>query len=300
MTVSMSRGIDVELGSVADLTRARGPRNIRRQNQKAAVSVHAAYEGEDTAEINKKVAEVMSSIPMPAGYTWTFGRSMQRAQEQQQQMLINVLLALACVYLVMAALFESLTHPLVIMSSLPFAFLGVVWTLVITNTPLNIMTMIGLVILVGIVVNNGIVLLDHINNFRKKGLSMEEAIMEGGRERFRPILMTAATTILGLVPMALGDANVGGLGYFPLARSVMGGLAASTILTLLVLPTFYSILGDMTNWSKKLWGMSSPDYRPLPTPTRVEVPDAGPAGEPQKRGLWRRLPTPRRPRFRKR
>jgi HAE1 family hydrophobic/amphiphilic exporter-1 len=295
LTVSMSRGIDVELGSVAELTRGRGPREIRRRDQKAAVSVHAAYEGEETADIHKRVAEMMNSIPMPAGYTWTFGRSMQRAQEQQRQMLINVLLALACVYLVMAALFESLTHPLVIMTSLPFAFLGVVWTLVLTDTPLNIMTMIGLVILVGIVVNNGIVLLDHINNYRRKGLSVEEAVMEGGRERFRPILMTAATTILGLVPMALGNANIGGLGYFPLARSVMGGLAASTILTLLVLPTFYSILEDINGWSKRLWAVSSPDYRPPSVPSPPETPPTEahrPGGAPKRR-LWRRLPRPR-------
>jgi len=176
-------------------------------------------------------------------------------------MLVNIILALCCVYLVMAALFESLSQPLVIMTSLPFAFLGVIWTLVVTNTPLNIMTMIGMVILVGIVVNNGIVLLDHINNYRKKGLPVEEAIFEGGRERFRPILMTAATTILGLVPMAVGDANIDGLGYYPLARSVMGGLAASTVLTLLVLPTFYSISEDIARWNRKIWGLSRPKPR---------------------------------------
>jgi HAE1 family hydrophobic/amphiphilic exporter-1 len=284
LTVGMNRGIDVELGSVADLSTGRGPRVIRRQNQKAAVSIHGAYEGGDPTEINKKVAEIMNSIPMPAGYTWTFGQSMQRAQEQRRQMLVNILLALACVYLVMAALFESLTHPLVIMTSLPFAFLGVVWTLILTKTPLNIMTMIGLVILVGIVVNNGIVLLDHINNFRRKGLSVEDAIMEGGRERFRPILMTASTTILGLVPMALGNANVGGLGYFPLARSVMGGLAASTILTLLVLPTFYSISEDLNRWSKRLWTVSSPQYIPPALP----APEDRASGMPHaKRRLWR-------------
>lgn len=261
LTVSMQSGIDVPLGSVAEFAIDRGPNRIFRENQKAAVTVSAAYEGKEGSDIHKQVAEVMNSILMPTGYSWTFGQRMQRAQEQQKQMLVNIILALCCVYLVMAALFESLMQPLVIMTSLPFAFLGVIWTLVITKTPLNIMTMIGMVILVGIVVNNGIVLLDHVNNYRKKGLSVEEAIFEGGRERFRPILMTAATTILGLVPMAVGDANIDGLGYYPLARSVMGGLAASTILTLLVLPTFYSISEDIKRWNRKIWGLSRPGPR---------------------------------------
>jgi HAE1 family hydrophobic/amphiphilic exporter-1 len=258
LTVSMDRGIDVPLGTVAAFSMDKGPGRIYRENQKAAVTVSAAYEGEQGTKIHGEVAKVMNSILMPTGYTWTFGQRMQRAQEQQKQMLVNIILALCCVYLVMAALFESLVQPIVIMTSLPFAFIGVIWTLVLTRTPLNIMTMIGMVILVGIVVNNGIVLLDHINNFRRKGLSVEEAVFEGGKERFRPILMTAATTILGLVPMALGDANIDGLGYYPLARSVMGGLAASTVLTLLVLPTFYSISEDISRWNRKIWGLSRP------------------------------------------
>jgi HAE1 family hydrophobic/amphiphilic exporter-1 len=210
-------------------------------------------------------------------------------------MLVNILLALACVYLVMAALFESLTHPLVIMTTLPFAFIGVIWTLVLWDTPLNIMTMIGMVILIGIVVNNGIVLLDHINNYRRSGLSVEDAILAGGRERFRPILMTAATTILGLMPMALGDANIDGLGYYPLARAVMGGLAASTILTLLVLPTFYAISEDMSNWRRKVWALSDP-RRPKSVPVPIAAPtDARAPEKPAapRRGLKRLIKFPR-------
>lgn len=266
MTVSLDRGIDVSLGSVAEFAMDKGPGRIYREDQKAAVTVSGAYEGPDPDKINGKVAEVMNSILMPTGYTWSFGQRQRRAQEQQKQMLVNILLALACVYLVMAALFESLTHPLVIMTTLPFAFIGVIWTMVLTDTPLNIMTMIGMVILIGIVVNNGIVLLDHINNYRRKGMSVEEAIIAGGRERFRPILMTAATTILGLLPMALGDANIDGLGYYPLARSVMGGLAASTVLTLLVLPTFYGISEDISNWRRKVWALSDPKRSRIGTP----------------------------------
>jgi HAE1 family hydrophobic/amphiphilic exporter-1 len=294
LTVSMNRGIDVQLGSVAEFAMDKGPGRIYREDQKAAVTVSGAYEGPEPEKINGKVAEVMNSILMPTGYTWSFGQQQRRAQQQQQQMLVNIILALACVYLVMAALFESLTHPLVIMTTLPFAFIGVIWTLVLWDTPLNIMTMIGMVILIGIVVNNGIVLLDHINNYRRGGLSVEEAILEGGKERFRPILMTAATTILGLMPMALGDANIDGLGYYPLARSVMGGLAASTILTLLVLPTFYAISEDLSRWRKKVWALSDPN-RPRIAP-RQAPPEPAVDATPKtgRRGLKRLIPRIRR------
>jgi HAE1 family hydrophobic/amphiphilic exporter-1 len=125
------------------------------------------------------------------------------------------------------------------MLCIPFAAFGVFWTLMVTNTPLNIMAMIGIVILIGVVVNNGIVLLDHIHNLRSRGMDRNTAIMEGCRDRFRPILMTASTTILGLLPLAVGKASIGDGYYFPMARAIMGGLATSTVLTLVVLPTFY-------------------------------------------------------------
>ena len=128
------------------------------------------------------------------------------------------------VYFLMASLFESIAHPFSIMLSLPFAMVGVAWTLLLTGTPNNLMAKIGLMVLVGVVVNNGIVLIDHVNNLRKRGLSRSEAVLEGCRERFRPILMTACTTILGLVPLAFGTSGIFELRYFPLARTVMGGL----------------------------------------------------------------------------
>jgi len=113
--------------------------------------------------------------------------------------------------------------------------------------------MIGTVILIGVVVNNGIVLIDHVNNFRKEGMPIEEALIEGGRERFRPIVMTAATTVLGLVPMAIGNAHVGNAQYYPLARAVMGGLISSTFLTLLALPTYYLLAERMRNSMSRVW-----------------------------------------------
>ena len=244
MPVSYHEGRPVRLEQVARFEFAKGAERIRRENQKTALTVQGSYEGEEFGELLDEVRAMMSSLDLPPGYSWSFGRQIRSSEEQQSQMGANVLLALFCVYLVMAALFESFLHPLVIMLCVPFAILGVIWTLALSGTPMNLFAMIGVVILIGVVVNNGIVLIDHINILRRRGLSRSEAIEEGCRDRFRPILMTASTTVLGLVPLAIGNAHVAGAYYYPLARAVMGGLAASTVLTLVLLPTFYVLAED--------------------------------------------------------
>ncbi|UCH85666.1 MAG: efflux RND transporter permease subunit [Candidatus Latescibacterota bacterium] len=253
LLVGMTDDRELTLGTVADLNRGRGPTTIRRQHQKAAVSVDGTYYSDEVDDMMGTVAAVMNSIQLPLGYSWSFGDEIQRQQEQKLDMLINILLALVCVYLVMAALFESLLHPLIIMFCLPFSGVGVILALVITGTDFNLMVFIGMVILIGIVVNNGIVLIDHVNNFRRQGLTIYEAIFEGGRERFRPIVMTACTTILGLMPMAVGQTNIAGTQYYPLARAVIGGLAVGTFLTLIALPTYYVIGERFAAWIKRLW-----------------------------------------------
>ena len=136
--------------------------------------------------------------------------------------------------------------------------------LLLTGTPFNVMAQIGIIILIGIVVNNGIVLINHINNLRREGLDRHPAILIGCYERLRPICMTAATTVVGLIPLAWGGANLLGMSYFPLARTVMGGLIASTVLTLIVLPTYYVILDDLGRWCRRTWAMSSPRQAPEP------------------------------------
>jgi HAE1 family hydrophobic/amphiphilic exporter-1 len=249
LMVGMNGEREVTLGSVATFVEKRGPTQIERDNQRTIVSVRGLYEGERFDELMDEVRGVMNSLSLPPGYAWSFSRRIEEKNAQAQQMLINALLAILCVYLMMAALFESYLHPLVIMICLPLAAVGVVWMLMLTGTSFGIMAMIGTVILIGVVVNNGIVLIDHVNHLRKAGMPMEEAIIEGGRERLRPILMTALTTILGLVPMAIGGSHIGEAQYYPLARAVMGGLVSSTFLTLLVLPTYY-ILGER---SKAWW-----------------------------------------------
>jgi HAE1 family hydrophobic/amphiphilic exporter-1 len=266
LTVSMEEGRELVLGSVASFRRGEGPGEIYRVDQKSTVRVAGSYEGESQDQLFRGIRGIMSQIPLPTGYSWSFGRDIQRTNRQGQAALFNILLAFCCVFMVMAALFENLWHPLVIMACVPFASVGVVWTFIFTHTPMTLMAVIGLVILIGIVVNNGIVLVDHINNFRRAGRPIPEAILEAGRERFRPILMTAFTTVLGLLPMALGQANLGGTTYYPLARAIIGGLISSTVLTLVFLPAYYVMVERLQH---TLAGFFARAGRPLPRRVRL-------------------------------
>jgi len=171
-------------------------------------------------------------------------------------MAVNFLLALLLVYLVMASLFESLAQPFAILLSILFSLPGAAWMLAATGTSFNLMAQIGLLILMGIVVNNGIVLLDHVNRLRAEGLPRDQAILTAGRDRLRPILMTATTTIIGLVPLALRGATVGDVFYFPLARTVMGGLISASILTLIFLPSVSNWMEGVAGWLRRIWRAS--------------------------------------------
>ena len=170
-------------------------------------------------------------------------------------MAINVLLAILMIYLVMAALFESALLPLSIVSSIVFSFVGVCWCLALTGTPMTLMAMIGIMILVGVVVNIGIVLVAHIQQLRGEGMRREEAIVQAGRDRLRPILMTTLSTLLGLLPLAVGDASAGGAGgpaYYPMARAIMGGLAFGAAVSLFFVPAFYIWFDDFNLWRRRV------------------------------------------------
>jgi HAE1 family hydrophobic/amphiphilic exporter-1 len=245
LTVNLMDGREITLDQVANTSLARGASRIQRLNQRTAIRVRGSYEGDDFDGFLDEIKATMNAVHFPPGYGWNFGNRIRQAQEQQGEIGINALLAILCVYMIMASLFESLLHPAVVMICLPFASLGVIWLMIATNTPFNIMAMIGMVILIGIVVNNGIVLVDHINHHRRQGLGVQEAILQGGRERFRPILMTAATTILGLIPLAVGRNHVGNAEMYPMARALIGGLLSSTLLTLIMLPVYYHLAEKM-------------------------------------------------------
>jgi HAE1 family hydrophobic/amphiphilic exporter-1 len=259
----------VRLGDVASFQVVRREQQIVRENRRVRVAVRAAYEGESWDDAKQEIAGLMDAFELPPGYSWSWDDRVLEQEGQGQEMMVNLLLALALVYLVMASLFESLAQPFAILFSIPFALPGATWLLAATGTPFNMMAQIGLLILMGIVVNNGIVLLDHLNHLRREGMARDQAIVAAGRERLRPVLMTAATTILGLLPLAIGGSEVAGLFYYPLARTVMGGLLSSTVLTLVVLPLVNVGVENVAEWARGLWRRSAP------VPARIV--EAGPA-----------------------
>ncbi|MBK8166342.1 MAG: efflux RND transporter permease subunit [bacterium] len=264
-------GTPVQLNQVASFTFGRGPERIFRRDQRSGITVSGTWSGDRLDEGLDAVRPVMDSLSMPLGYDWNFGSEIRRAQQQQSEMGVNMLLALACVFFVMASLFESVLLPLVVMGTVPFASLGVFWLMMATGTPFNIMAMIGIVILIGVVVNNGIVLVDHVEGLQKSGRSLEQAVLEGCTDRLRPILMTAGTTILGLLPLSFASgAHVAGAEYYPMARAISGGLASSTVLTLLVMPTYYLLA---VRWRAGLAAGSSRN----PATSDLATPDGKPA-----------------------
>ena len=251
VTIMAPSGERVLLGAVADLHERTGPRQIRRTDRKTSVKISGSIDTDGSmSEIRPVVQQLMDQIDYPPGYGWSFGAGVDRSDETRQLLMQNILLGVALIFIVMAALFESVLYPVSIMISLIYSITGVIWFLALTGTTMSFMAMIGIMILIGIVVNNGIVLVDHINNLRREGMPREQAVLEGARDRLRPILMTVATTILGLLPLAISTTKIGGDGpsYFPMARAIIGGLAFSTITSLLLVPLVYVSLDRAKNW----------------------------------------------------
>ena len=246
-TVRAADGRQVPLLAMVDVVPGEAASQIRRINRQTTLTIEAAPDGKTTMpEARKAVEETLKSITFPAGYSHTF-ETLQFFDESQmvKQMIFNLLIALVMVYVVMAAVFESLLFPSAIMSGVVFSVFGVFWLFWLTGTEFNIMAFIGILVLMGVVVNNGIVMVEHINNLRRRGLSRTEALVEGSRERLRPVLMTMGTAILAMIPIAMSQGTGDGIAYAPMARAIAGGLAFSTVATLLFLPTVYAILDDM-------------------------------------------------------
>jgi HAE1 family hydrophobic/amphiphilic exporter-1 len=249
-------GRRITLGTVASLHVGRSPDSIRRTDRQTAVIISANLEEDVGAdEVRPRVNSLMEQIELPPGYSWKEGRGFERQDETADMMATNILLGIACIFLVMAALFESLILPFsIILGSIVFSIFGVFLFFAATGTTFSFMAMIGIMILIGVVVNNGIVLVDHINNLRQEGVAREKAIVIAGRDRLRPILMTVATTIVGLAPLAMGTTQVGGDGppYYPMARAIIGGLAFSTVVSLLVVPALYIYFDSLAAWGRKV------------------------------------------------
>lgn len=251
----------VTLEAVAEIVVARGPAEIRRvaQERVAIISANLAY-----GDLGAAVTEVQGLIdrtPMPPGITAMVSGQNEEMKDSFRSMQFALALAIFLVYLVMASQFESLIHPFVILFTIPLALVGAVLALFVTGTTINVVAFIGVIMLAGIVVNNAIILVDMINQLRSQGMEKTEAIMEAGRARLRPIMMTTLTTILGLLPMAISFGE-GTEVRTPMAVTVIGGLLMSTLLTLVVIPVVYSLL------DRKKWATADAGKHAVPQPVR--------------------------------
>ncbi|MBN1782932.1 efflux RND transporter permease subunit [bacterium] len=230
----------VPLEAVADVVVGTGPGEIRRVNQERVAVVTANLSFGDLGAASKEIADIITAVPVPAGIDVKLAGQNEEMQASFRSLQLALLLAVFLVYLVMASQFESFLHPFVILFTIPLALIGAVLALWITSSTISVVVFIGLILLAGIVVNNAIVLIDLINQLRARGMKKQEAILEGGRSRLRPILMTTLTTALGLLPMAMGFGE-GAEVRSPMAITVIGGLTVSTLLTLVVIPVVYSM-----------------------------------------------------------
>ncbi|MDI9239754.1 efflux RND transporter permease subunit [Lysobacter sp. LF1] len=255
-TVRAPDGRTVPLLAMVDVAVKPSATQIQRANRQTTVAIQANLGDKVTVpEARKAMEEVLKAVAFPAGYSFTFeSGAFEDEAEANQQMMFNLLIALVMIYVVMAAVFESLLFPSAIMTGVLFSVFGVFWLFWLTGTEFNIMAFIGILVLMGVVVNNGIVMIEHINNLRRRGLSRTDALVEGSRERLRPILMTMGTAILAMVPISLTNTQIGGDGppYYPMARAIAGGLAFSTVVSLLFLPTIYAILDDLRTGTSRL------------------------------------------------
>jgi multidrug efflux pump subunit AcrB len=246
----------VTLDQIATIQVARQLSQISRSYRQTALSIGANLDDEFTIEqAREQIQAVMAHIQLPTGYQWTLDGSFNRQDEATAVMQMNMILAICMIYVVMAALFESLMLPTAVITSLLFSFTGVFWAFFVTGTPMSVMGMIGMLILMGIVVNNGIVLVDRINQLINQGMTLFDAVVEGCSSRVRPILMTVATTVLGLIPLAMGSTRIGGDGppYSPMAIAIIGGLVFSTLTSLVLVPLAYVLLLKVRYRYTKLW-----------------------------------------------
>jgi HAE1 family hydrophobic/amphiphilic exporter-1 len=245
-------GSQLPVGALASFQIEPGERTIEREDRRPKVEITAGTGSTPSFAAMGAIQEVLGDLPLPEGYQWKFGRSWMDAQNDSRSALLAFLFAVLLVYMIMAALFEDFVQPLTILLSIPFGFIGVGLVMKIAGQPRSSAGDMGLVILAGIVVNNAIVLIDHINGLRRQGMRRDEAVVLGGQHRLRPILLTAITTILGLLPMVLpfflpsvfGQPEGRAAFWAPVGLVILGGLTTSTFLTLLIVPTVYTLLDD--------------------------------------------------------
>jgi HAE1 family hydrophobic/amphiphilic exporter-1 len=241
LEIELGTGNFVPLSSLADMRIVPGPSEIRRVGQRRVALVSANLEARDLGSVSREILERLETLELPPGFGITMGGQNREMQTSFDSLRFAMLMAVFLVYIVMASQFESLLHPFVILFSIPLGLIGVVYGLYLLEIPMSIVVFIGAIMLAGIMVNDAIVLVDYINVLRQRGVPRESAILQAGQVRLRPILMTTMTTVLGLMPMALGFGE-GAEIRVPMAVAVIAGLLCSTLLTLLVIPAVYALM----------------------------------------------------------
>lgn len=241
MSVNPESPQPVRLSSIAEIRLATGPSEIRRVDQQRVIVVSANIAHGDLGEAISEIESMLEALPLPEGLTTRIAGQSEEMKLSFRSLTMALALAIFLVYLVMAAQFESLLHPFVILFTIPLAAIGAIVSLYVTGSVINVVALIGMIVLAGIVVKNGIVLIDLVNQLRAQGHAVRAAILDAGRSRLRPILMTTLTTVLGLLPMAIGTGE-GAEVRQPMAITVIGGLTVSTLLTLVVIPVVYALV----------------------------------------------------------
>jgi len=242
--ISSPLGFIFPLKEVGGFNYSEGPAKIVRENSKRMVSIEADKSDRALSLITKDISQILRKYPFPEGYLWEFGGEQEQQKEAFSDLTIMFLLAIVLVYMVLASLYESLVHPFTILSAIPFAFTGAIIGLYITGIPFGVTAFIGLIMLVGLVANNSILLIDFVLTYHRRGMPRREAVLQAGKIRLRPILMTALVALIAVVPIALGRAE--GLEVQqPMGIAVVGGLLSSTFLTLIIVPVLYTIFDDV-------------------------------------------------------
>jgi HAE1 family hydrophobic/amphiphilic exporter-1 len=248
VSIMGTNGELIPLSQLVTFTKATSKSSIRREDGKNVITVTATTDQKDMLQVRGELERLIAMFDLPPGYSVQLGDQFEELDVDLTNLFTTMAMAIILIFIVMSALFESVLLPLSILTCVPLAFIGVVWTLALTGTPLDTIGIIGCILMVGIVVNNGIVIVDHINFLRGQGLPRTQAILQAGADRFRPVMMTALTTILGCIPLAIGGSSGGSMSFASLGRSLIGGLSVATLLTLLIVPLFYSLIDDGRVW----------------------------------------------------
>ena len=242
----------VPLRQVAELVETTSPQIIKRQELQRRVALYANAEGRPSGDVNKDVQKIIkeSEASLPPGYRFDVGGQAKDMEESFQAALAALGLAVIFIYLILASQFASFTQPFAIMASLPFSLIGVFLALLLTGTTLNLFSMIGFIMLMGLVTKNAILLVDFANRARRGGASLHDSLLQAGQVRLRPILMTTAAMIGGMLPLAMGVGE-GGETQAPMGRAIIGGVITSTLLTLVVVPVLYTYLDALHERRRK-------------------------------------------------